>query len=455
MALPRFFLSLCIVAAMLACHSAAAQTLVITRERGPTKSACMDCRLAPEADRLKSLQLNAKRGDPHSQFLLGRAYVDGSLGLKADAATGASWLLKAANGNDTGAAVLLAQLYDTGNGVVADPAQVLSWLQKAAYAGDSGAALQLARRYDTGKGVTVDPVQADAWYKKAFELGDALVFSRLCTERTQADATPADWGRAAVYCQKAGERGDTTALYKLGTAYSEGAKLPRDPVKAIQAFKDAATRDDLKSAETLAQIYADGTLAPKDDVQAMTWYRKAAELGSTDAMIAMAQRYETGQGAQADIGETARLYEVLARTGNQQAVKWFTDHPDVKAANVQKKLLDLQQISAGTILYAVASDDPRFTTLDAVQYLAMLSQNGYPARAADEEIEGKATMECRLTARGDFNDCLLVQDTPQGYGFGRLLASYVDRLQDSGNKTEWASRFAGRVLRISVEWRLK
>ena len=51
----------------------------------------------------------------------------------------------------------------------------------------------------------------------------------------------------------------------------------------------------------------------------------------------------------------------------------------------------------------------------------------YPGRAQRMEIGGKAVMNCEVDMEGRFQDCRLVSETPEGYGFGEatlLVAPY-------------------------------
>ncbi|WP_428152541.1 TonB family protein [Brevundimonas sp.] len=43
----------------------------------------------------------------------------------------------------------------------------------------------------------------------------------------------------------------------------------------------------------------------------------------------------------------------------------------------------------------------------------------YPSRAINGEVEGSATLSCRVQAAGTVTGCTVVSETPGGYGFGR------------------------------------
>lgn len=47
----------------------------------------------------------------------------------------------------------------------------------------------------------------------------------------------------------------------------------------------------------------------------------------------------------------------------------------------------------------------------------------YPPRAQKENIGGKATLDCRITAEGKASDCKVVSQTPEDYGFGEAAVA--------------------------------
>ena len=52
---------------------------------------------------------------------------------------------------------------------------------------------------------------------------------------------------------------------------------------------------------------------------------------------------------------------------------------------------------------------------------AALVSNFYPERALRNEMEGRATAQCRLSLEGLLKDCVLTDETPAEYGFGQAL----------------------------------
>ena len=343
-------------------------------------------------------------------------------------------------------------------GQTVDPAQAVPWLTKAADAGNPLAAFELAKLYDDGTGVARDSAKAMPLYQKALDGGRSEIAAYVCDRYTNpgtaADPkSPEDWAKAFPFCQKAVTAGDTDAAWSLGVAYYEGWGITADPALAVQFLQRAANRGKLPAMELLAQIYSDGKLLPRDDAQTFAWNRIAARNGSRRAVLAMAHSYETGEGVTADLPEAARLYEILARTGAPEAAAWLKAHPEFPAAALRANIVNLGDIRTGLILYAVDSNDPRFTTLDMAAYIKRLSEEIYPSKALDAEIGGTATAECRFTASGDLDDCIVVDESPKGYGFGPALIRMTDKLRDSGNRDAWSDKYAGKVLRLGARWK--
>lgn len=405
-----------------------------------------------DADAFAELKARAQRGDAISQWAVAQAYASGKYGLKTDKSEAMKWATKAADGGVADASLSVAHAYQTGEGTSADPAQAADWLQKAVDAGSAPAAFELGQLYEKGQGgLARDTTKADTLYQGAASLGDRDVWSRLCDAETAGDS--ADWSRAVAHCQKAGQAGDDSAWLTLATAYVGGTGVQADSAKALEAYRAAANGGNLPAMEALARAYHDGTLVPKDETQALAWQRTAARYGSMPAVAALAHAYDTGDGVDADPAEAARFYDILARTGDADAKAWFSAHPKISQADIARAVITPGRMPAGQVLYAVSSDDPRFQTLDLAHYYQMLVDTTYPQRALQDRKDGSATVECRFTDRGDLKNCVLVQESPKGYGFGPALARIADRLGDSGNKALWADRYAGKTLRLSARWK--
>lgn len=375
--------------------------------------------LRPDPQALAAVKTKAEKGDVASQYAYGHAFLYGTYGQTIDAAQGVTWLSKAVDG------------------------------------GSGGAAYDLARLYDEGKdGVPKDAGLAMTFYQKASERGVPAVQEHVCQTKTAAASSAEDWAQAFPYCQKASAQGSVEANQALGIAYLEGRGTAQDTGLGIQFLQRAAAKGDLASMTRLAQIYSDGSVVPQDHAKAFTWHRQAARYGAVPSILAMARQYEAGLGTEADLNEAARLYEILARHGSVEAAEWFTAHPDVSRNKLVNTIITPDNIPSGLILYAVVSHDPRFTTLDMQGYVRQMSLDIYPMKAQEAAMAGMATAECRIRPDGNFKDCIVVDESPPGYGFGPSIIRIMDALQNSGNKSAWTGRYAGKVLQVTARWKL-
>ena len=76
----------------------------------------------------------------------------------------------------------------------------------------------------------------------------------------------------------------------------------------------------------------------------------------------------------------------------------------------------------------------------------------YPSAAQDSEVEGSATLECTVADDKGRVTCIVLAETPKGYGFGRATAKMV---QDKGRvDTSQGDVQIGSKLRTTVKWTL-
>jgi TPR repeat protein len=87
---------------------------------------------------LGAVTSKAQQGDKQAAYELGEAYAKGK-GVKADAAEGAKWFLKAAKQGHPGGQFRYGMLVLGGEGVEPSPAQAYKWLSLAAKNGDTNA----------------------------------------------------------------------------------------------------------------------------------------------------------------------------------------------------------------------------------------------------------------------------------------------------------------------------
>ncbi|MFT4075874.1 MAG: hypothetical protein QM647_10125 [Asticcacaulis sp.] len=76
----------------------------------------------------------------------------------------------------------------------------------------------------------------------------------------------------------------------------------------------------------------------------------------------------------------------------------------------------------------------------------------YPERAANDEIEGTATVECTVLDAAGRVSCRALSEVPGNYGFGKATVRMV---QDKGRvDTTQGNVRIGSVLRTTVKWQL-
>ena len=77
----------------------------------------------------------------------------------------------------------------------------------------------------------------------------------------------------------------------------------------------------------------------------------------------------------------------------------------------------------------------------------------YPEAALSQRIEGKATMACAVTAKGDLRDCQVLSEAPPGLGFGES-AVRMAVLFKMKPQTRDGLPVEGGVVRIPIRFRL-
>ncbi len=386
--------------------------LVITAQ--PAAAALAPPKPPTPKEQLKALTEKAESGDAQAQYDLAQVYFDGLLEQKADEKTG------------------------------------VSWITRSAEAGNATAQYDLAVAYRLGHGVKPDTAQALNWYEKAADQGRDEARAFVCDAYTQSLTVKPDWPKALPYCKTAAEKGNVGAQYAMGMAYLEGRGVTPDNVLALASLKKAADQGHAAALTELGQIYTIGDLTPQDYTESLNLFKKAARRGDRQAVRLLAHQYEAGLGTSADIGRAARLYRILARDNTDTTAKdWLKAHPD----SPQDTVLELDKIPRDIMFFATETNDPRFQTMDIHGYYDQLSVSAYPADAQNDRVSGRAAAECRFTASGDLDDCVLTEEDPKDYGFGASLMRIMDRLSTSGNKTDWAKQYDGKSLHLSMRWK--
>lgn len=128
-------------------------------------------RYIPGEPELRRLRHAADGGHAEAQLELGNALFDGARGLTRDWKQSSSWLLRAAEQENSAAQVNISIAYSYGEGVPRDEAEALEWLYRALRNGDLGAAFNLGVMYYEGDGLPMDRKLGEYWLRRAAERG--------------------------------------------------------------------------------------------------------------------------------------------------------------------------------------------------------------------------------------------------------------------------------------------
>ena len=109
----------------------------------------------------------AQEGNQHYQYLLGRAYEGGVVGVPQEYGEAVRWYRKSAIQGNGMAQMALGMMYFDGKGVTRSHQTAFTWLKPAAEQGEPLAQVTLATMYEAGDGVPQDVIQAHMWFSVA------------------------------------------------------------------------------------------------------------------------------------------------------------------------------------------------------------------------------------------------------------------------------------------------
>ena len=187
---------------------------------------------------LNYVELEAEQGDKNMQLFLGRAYLEGSNGLKADPLKGMYWLEKAAVDMPE-VKTLIGDLFKKGELLPRDNQQAVHWYTEAAKEGDVPAMVELGMYYASGATGSVDCGNAIKWFNEAAN-GGSLESKRnlVWLYATCSDERMRDGERALKLAKQVLNRngtGDAGDYDNLAAAYAACGEFRR----AIEAQQTA------------------------------------------------------------------------------------------------------------------------------------------------------------------------------------------------------------------------
>lgn len=195
---------------------------------------------------LNYVELEAEQGDTNMQLFLGRAYLEGSNGLKADPLKGMYWLQKAAVDMPE-VKTMIGDLFKAGQVLPRDYDQAIHWYTEAAKEGDLPAMIELGAYYASGAASAgkTDCGNAIKWFNEAAN-GGSLESKRnlVWLYATCADERLRDGERALKLAKQvmsrigAGDAGDYDNLAAAYAACGEFNQAIKAQEVAIEKLDD-------------------------------------------------------------------------------------------------------------------------------------------------------------------------------------------------------------------------
>lgn len=329
-----------------------------------------------------------------------------------------------------------------------NPAEGEKWLLKAAESGSTDAEMQLGDLY-----VTHDRIKALGWYEKAASHGAVAALEQVCAAYFYGGVVETDWNKVALFCQKAADNHIAIGLTAMGVAYAEGkGGVPLDQIKALDYLAQADGMNDPYAAEYLGRLNLAGHLVPQDYARSAFYFRKAMGYGRIKTAAYLAQQYDKGLGVSAEPLEAARLYYFAAIAGQPEAIAWMADHPEITedslAANHRNPSDDPPTLWTST----VRGPDGRNMQVPLTQYMFSQLKDFFPERAINEEVEGSVTIDCHWNNEGNLDNCLVLHESPPGYGFAQATLHMLLRPVPVTRKADWKTQYAGKFFYTRIKW---
>jgi len=84
-----------------------------------------------------------------------------------------------------------------------------------------------------------------------------------------------------------------------------------------------------------------------------------------------------------------------------------------------------------------------------------VARDYYPERALAAEVSGEAIIECVLQADDSVRDCIVVRETPAGYGFGKATVQlFEDQYNINQQPQAKEKKVAGDRATFTYRWTL-
>lgn len=278
----------------------------------------------------------AENGDAVSRRALGLHAAEGYPSVTNDSSAAIKWLTLAADQGDAEAQYWLSILYDGAGDIPANAELALKWETAAALQGHPYAQYHLGEYYSQQKNYD----EASKWFASAAEHDiPAMQFDVAQKYYVGRDGIAQDLNKAFQLVQKAaqtvnaGKDADNYANAKyyhmLADLYYNGQGTRQNFTEALKWYTRAADLGSGQAAYRIAEMYRIGQGVRKNVQTAIEWFAKAHDNYNKDAAFTIARIYATGEGAvKLDMDEAQKWFVAAIRSGNEDALQWFSDNPE-------------------------------------------------------------------------------------------------------------------------------
>lgn len=235
---------------------------------------------------IKWFELAATQKHTKAQFQLGKMYLYGEEGVKANYVYALGYLRDAANSSYAEAQFELGNYYLMGKTENVDYPQAIKWYRAAAEQQHVRAMLALGKiLYEGRGGIKPQPEDAKHYLSLAAEAGDsdAMQYMREISKHT----TSPHRNNASIteFHTKLNEAsaGHIPSQYEIGMAYLKGTGVDADVELAAKWMRRAAINDHAEAQYMMSHLYRDGVGVEKNLKRALDWLQIAASAGVRDA----------------------------------------------------------------------------------------------------------------------------------------------------------------------------
>lgn len=331
----------------------------------------------------------AEGGDSKAQYIVAEMYRNGQ-GVLKNIAQSVSWCKKAAIGGNIEAQFKMAELYNHGEIFEANLEQAAEWYRSAASNGSVAAAYQLGLLYHEGRGVIQSDVQAMRYFEQAATKNYAPAIRELGWHFLHGIGCDIDCNKAEGYLLRAAEQENEDAVIDLFELYRQNPGTSNKMAEALKLLTKLSDEGRPQSTYLLAKCNFNGIGLKENASQGLELLKKSANLGCAQAQLDLGQLYYDGR---------------LVACNYQKAVMYFRKAAEQKSAKALYVVGTCARDGMGTLVNyseAVACFKASAEQGYSLSYLALgeMYENGVGVITSQKE----ALRYYRLLAYSDYND---------------------------------------------------